>query len=178
MLSNSRLAIFSAPAFSLTALGLPLIVILPPLYAELGLSLTVVGAVFMTARFFDVFTDPLFGVMGDKARTRWGRRKPAIVVGIPVLLLGSYRVFIPGEIVSETDLLVSLLTLYLGWTLLTLAHTAWASEISSDYDQRSRIMSALQFSGLLGAVVVLAVPAVVDALYPEADMRMRSKIMG
>lgn len=178
MLSNSRLAIFSAPAFSLTALGLPLIVILPPLYAELGLSLTVVGAIFMTARFFDVFTDPLFGVLGDKVRTRWGRRKPAIVVGIPILLLGSYRVFIPGDTVNETDLLISLLILYFGWTLLTLAHTAWASEISSDYDQRSRIMSALQFSGLLGAVVVLAVPAVVDAFYPEADMRMRSKIMG
>jgi Na+/melibiose symporter-like transporter len=87
-------------------------------------------------------------------------------------------VFIPAEIVNESDLLVNLLMLYFGWTLLTLAHTAWASEISTDYDQRSRIMSALQLSGLLGAVVVLPVPAVVDAFYPEADMRMRSKIMG
>jgi GPH family glycoside/pentoside/hexuronide:cation symporter len=139
--------------------------------------LTLVGTIFMITRFFDVFTDPLFGVLGDKVHTRCGRRKPAIVVGIPILLLGSYRVFIPAEIVSEYDLLVNLLMLCFGWTLLTLAHTAWASEMSTDYDQRSRIMSALQFSGLLGAVVVLAVPAVVDAFYPEADMRMRSKIM-
>ncbi len=169
---------FSAPAFALSALGLPLVAILPPMYAELGISLTAVGAVFMAARFFDVFTDPLFGVLGDRVRTRWGRRRPAIVVGVPVLVLGAYSVFIPADPVSETNLLVSLLIMYAGWTLLTLAHTAWASELSGDYDQRSRIMGAMQFCGLAGAVVVLAIPAAVDYFYPEAGMVLRSKAMG
>jgi GPH family glycoside/pentoside/hexuronide:cation symporter len=164
--------------FALAALGLPLVAILPPLYVELGLGLTAVGTLFMTARFFDVFTDPVFGVLGDRIRTRWGRRKPAIFVGVPILLFGAYRLFIPSDPVSETDLLVSMLILYVGWTLLTLAHTAWASELSEDYDERSRIMGALQFSGLTGAVVVLSIPAMVDYFYPQADMRLRSELMG
>ncbi len=67
---GARLAGFASPAFALTALGLPVVAILPPLYAELGMSLTVVGTIFMVARFFDVFTDPVFGVLGDRVRTR------------------------------------------------------------------------------------------------------------
>ena len=177
-LTSLRIAGFSSPAFALAALGLPIIAILPPLYSELGISLTAVGVVFMIARFFDVFTDPVFGVLGDRVRTRWGRRRPAIVAGVPVLLLGVAGVFFPPDPPNTIYLLIALLTLYVGWTLLAIAHTAWASELSSDYNQRTRIMGALQFTGLLGAIAVLAIPAVVDAYYPEGGMRLRAFAMG
>jgi Na+/melibiose symporter-like transporter len=177
-LTTARLAGFASPTFALAALGLPVVAILPPLYAELGIGLTVVGAIFMTARFFDVFTDPIFGVLGDRVRTRWGRRRPAVVAGVPILLVGAVGLFLPSDPASESTLLISLLVLYLGWTLLTLSHTAWASELSPDYDERSRIMGALQFAGLIGAVVVLAIPTLVDYMNPQADMRLRSELMG
>lgn len=173
-----RLAAFASPAFAMAALGLPILAILPPLYAELGISLTAVGAIFMTARFFDVFTDPVFGVLGDRLRTRWGRRRPAIVLGVPILLLGAFGLFFPGDPASESVLLTSLVVLYAGWTLLAIAHMAWASELSSDYDRRTRIMGALQLCGLLGAVTVLALPALVDQIYPDGGMRLRSAVMG
>ncbi len=178
--SNNPLSVaaFASPAFALAALGLPIIAILPPLYAELGISLTAVGTIFMIARFFDVFTDPVFGVLGDRIRTPWGRRRPAIVVGVPIILLGAYGVFFPAEPADESTLLLSLLVLYVGWTLLAIAHTAWASELSGDYDRRTRIMGALQLFGLFGAVAVLALPALLDAIDPEGGMRMRSAAMG
>ncbi len=176
---STRLLVgFNSPAFALAALGLPLVAVLPPLYAELGISLTVVGTIFMAARFFDVFSDPVFGVLGDRLNTRWGRRKPAIVAGVPILLIGAYRVFIPSEPVTELDLLVSMLIMYVGWTLLTLAHTAWASELSANYDERSRIMGIMQFCGLAGAVTVISIPAVVDYLVPDANMSQRAAAMG
>ena len=120
---GARLGAFASPAFALAALGLPVVVVLPPLYAELGISLTVVGTIFMVARFFDVVTDPLFGVLGDRVRTPWGRRRPAIVVGVPVLLVGAAGLFLPPDPPSEFVLVASLLVLYLGWTLLTLSRT-------------------------------------------------------
>jgi GPH family glycoside/pentoside/hexuronide:cation symporter len=173
-----RLTAFASPAFAVAALGLPVVAILPPLYAELGLGLTAVGTIFMLARFFDVFTDPLFGVLGDRVNTRWGRRKPAILIAIPITAYGAYRVFMPALPVTGTDLLISMLVLYVGWTMLTLAHTAWASELSTDYDRRSRIMGFIQFCGLVGSVVVLLVPTLVDFFVPDADMQLRSKLMG
>lgn len=173
-----RLAAFALPAFSLSALGLPIVAILPPLYAEHGLSLTVVGTVFMLTRVFDVITDPLFGFLGDKFNAPWGRRRVAIMVGTPILIVGVYRVFFPALPVSSSSLLVSLLILYVGWTMLTLAHTAWASELSSDYDERSRIMGAIHIVGLIGAVVILLAPAIVDFVHDAPDMKMRGEMMG
>ena len=175
---GARLGAFASPAFALAALGLPVVVVLPPLYAEIGISLTVVGTIFMVARFFDVVTDPLFGVLGDRVRTPWGRRRPAIVVGAPVLLVGAAGLFLPPDPPSEFVLVASLLVLYLGWTLLTLSHTAWAAELSDDYDQRSHIMGALQLCGLAGAVVVILIPALMDYLRPEGGMRLRAEAMG
>ena len=84
----------------------------------------------------------------------------------------------PALPVTGTDLLISMLILYVGWTMLTLAHTAWASELSTDYDRRSRIMGFIQFCGLVGSVVVLLVPTLVDFFVPDADMQLRSKLMG
>lgn len=172
------LAGFSSPAFALAALGLPISAILPPLYAELGLSLTVVGTVFMLTRFFDGFTDPVFGVLGDRIQTRWGRRRPAILVAIPFLMYGVYRVFMPSMPVTESDLLISMLILYVGWTMFTLAHTAWASELTASYDGRSRVMSFLQYFGLAGSVGVLMMPLLVDVFVDDATMATRAEVMG
>lgn len=171
------LAGFSSPAFAIAALGLPISAILPPLYAELGLSLTVVGTVFMLTRFFDGFTDPVFGVLGDRIQTRWGRRRPAILLSIPFLLFGVYRVFMPGNSVTETDLLVSMLILYVGWTMFTLAHTAWASELTTSYDGRSRVMSFLQYFSMAGLIGVLLMPLLVDVFVAEATMAVRAEAM-
>ena len=177
-LSTWALYRFASPNFAIYALALPLAAILPPLYAELGISLATVGLIFMIARFFDVFTDPLFGIIGDRVRTRWGRRRPAIALGVPILLAGTYPLFFPGQNVSALGLLLSLFVMYAGWTMLLIAHIAWSSELSADYDQRTRIMGARQFCGLAGATIVLIIPTLIDYFSPNADMLMRTHAMG
>jgi glycoside/pentoside/hexuronide:cation symporter, GPH family len=175
--STRALMAFSSPAFALAALGLPIVVILPPLYAELGLGLTTVGTIFMVARFFDVVTDPLFGVLGDRFNTKWGRRGPAMVLGLPVLLLGVYLAFMPGQSISPVSVLTAMLVLYLGSTVLSISHAAWASELSDDYDKRSRIMGSIQFFALLGSLVVLLAPATLE-FFKAPSMQARSEVMG
>lgn len=172
------LAGFASPAFAIAALGLPLSAILPPLYAELGLSLTVVGTVFMLMRFFDGLTDPVFGVLGDRISTRWGRRRPAIVAAVPFLMIGVYLAFFPSNTPNAPELVISLLILYIGWTVFTIAHVAWASELTSNYDGRSRVMSYLQYFGLIGSVVVLLIPVGVGIWVPNATMADRAQMMG
>ena len=51
----------------------------------------------MLARFTDVITDPLMGELSDRWQTRFGRRKPWVVVGAPLMMLGVYKLFIPPE---------------------------------------------------------------------------------
>ena len=50
----------------------------------------------MLARFTDVITDPIMGEISN-SRTRFGRRKPWILVGMPIMMYGVYKLFIPPE---------------------------------------------------------------------------------
>ena len=65
-----------------------------PFYAsELGLPLGMLGTMLFLARMSDVITDPMIGIGSDHLRTRFGRRKPFIAVGIVMLMLGVYKVY-------------------------------------------------------------------------------------
>lgn len=82
-----QLVAYSAPAAPIAALGLPIVVYLPPFYQSLGLSLGVVGAIFMLGRFWDVITDPILGIVSDRVTTRWGRRRHWLVLSVPIYAL-------------------------------------------------------------------------------------------
>ena len=59
-LSSLILVAYGGLAIPLAALGLPLVVYLPPFYAgPIGLGVGTVGLIFMIARFWDIFTDPI-----------------------------------------------------------------------------------------------------------------------
>jgi GPH family glycoside/pentoside/hexuronide:cation symporter len=115
-----------------------------PIYnLALGLNPVLIGVVIAISRFWDGITDPLFGYLSDNARSRWGRRKPFMLLG--AILLGltfSLMWWIPrGE---SKDF-------YLGWFLVTtlLFYTAsstflspWSAlgiEMTDDYNERTRL---------------------------------------
>jgi len=157
------IAAFAAPAVPTSALGLPLVVYLPPFYAEeMGLGLAMVGTIFMITRFWDVFTDPVLGILSDKIKTRLGRRRHWIILSVPILMLSVYRVFMPQSSVMGTYLLVWMVLLYVGFTLLSISHLSWGAELSPDYDDRSRVHGWREFALLFGMLAVLALPAAIE----------------
>ncbi len=161
-LSLPRLMAFAAPQWPLAAIGLPIAVFLPPLYAgDLGLGVQAVGLVFLIARLWDVVTDPIMGVVSDKFPSRFGRRRHWIFVGTPILLMAAFVVFNPTMFfasITPGALLACLVIMYVGWTMVTLNHLAWASEIHSAYHERSRIQGAVQAFIIVGLIVTLLVP--------------------
>jgi Na+/melibiose symporter-like transporter len=162
-LSPFRLAAFTAPALTIAALGLPLAIYLPHFYtAELGLSLGAVGTVFMIARLWDAFIDPVMGILGDRTTSRFGRRRIWIVASVPILVVSIYMLFSPAGAVSPLYLLVWLVVLYVGWTALNISHIAWGAELSTDYDRRSTILGWREFALVLGMLLLLSLPSVIE----------------
>jgi GPH family glycoside/pentoside/hexuronide:cation symporter len=154
---------YAAPAAPISALGLPIAVYLPPFYAgEMGLGLSVVGTVFMLTRLWDVFIDPAVGVISDKFVTRWGRRRHWLVLGTPITMFFAVEVFMPTAPVTAASLLGWLMVLYVGWTLLMIAHMSWGAELSPDYHQRSRVQGWREVFLILGMITVLALPAIIE----------------
>ncbi|NEO32605.1 MAG: MFS transporter [Symploca sp. SIO3C6] len=164
------IAVFVAPAIPISALGLPLLVYLPPFYAEeMGLGLSLVGTIFMITRFWDVFTDPVLGIISDKVKTRLGRRRHWIILSVPILMLSVYQVFMPHSPVSGTYLLWWMVVLYVGYTLLSISHMSWAAELSPHYDERSRVQGWREFALFFGMLTVLLLPALVEQIAKASD---------
>ncbi len=147
----------------LAVIGYPLAIWIPAHYSGgLGLSLAMVGTILMLARFTDVITDPLMGELSDRFRTRFGRRKPWVLIGMPIMMLGVYKLFIPPEGVGILYFLAYLTLFFLGSTIIALPHRAWGAELSPDYHQRSRVTAAREFFVLGGLMLAATVPMVVE----------------
>ncbi|NEN93017.1 MAG: MFS transporter [Okeania sp. SIO3H1] len=162
-LTKKTIAAFVSPAIPLSALGLPLLVYLPPFYAEeMGLGLSLVGTIFMITRFWDVFTDPVLGILSDKVTTPLGRRRHWIILSVPILMICVYKVFIPEAPITGNYLLFWMLLLYVGWTLLSISHMSWGAELSSDYYERARIQGWREFALVFGMLAVLILPTILE----------------
>ena len=162
-LKKPVLASFSATAAPLAAMTLPIAIYVPPFYAEaMGLSLASIGLIFTLARIWDVVTDPLMGAVIDRFSTRWGRRKHWIAIGTPIVMFSVYMVFLPGADVSVLYLGTWMFFLYIGYTMLTIAHQSWGAELATTYDERSRLFSWREIFVVGGMTVALAIPAVIE----------------
>src|SRR3984885_8943539 len=163
-LSATRIFSYVMLAVPLSALGMPIVVHLPQYYAskEIGLGLAVTGAIFSIMRIFDVAIDPITGYWSDRWRTPFGRRKPLILLGAPILALGIWMVFVPGGPVSVPYLCFWLFVMYLGWSMTVIPHLSWGAELSPDYHERSRIYGWVQVATLAGFIGVLIVPAFLE----------------
>lgn len=157
------LSIYALPSITLSFLFVPLVAMLPAFYAqELGMSLTAVGGVLLLSRSADLVLDPLIGKFSDSTRTRWGRRKPWMWAGTPVLMFGAMMVFMPNTLGMSPALylLLASLVIYLGGSMLGLSYSAWGAEVVSTYHGRSKVAGAREISGVLGIVLASSVPAI------------------
>lgn len=162
-ISKLSMAGFAFPAMPLAAFLQAMYFFLTPLYAvEMGLGTAAVGGIFFTAKMFDVVTDPLFGALSDRYKTRWGRRRPWLVVGMIILVVSIYMLFMPTGMVSTSYFLGWLIFMYVGWTMTTVSHTAWALQLSGDYDHRTHITGWLQVSVMIGLMLVALIPAMLE----------------
>ncbi|HJS11378.1 MFS transporter [Sphingopyxis sp.] len=173
-----QLARFSAVAVPLAAAGLPLGVYLPAIYArDYGLSLTVIGVIFLLGRLWDAVADPVMGSLSDRTRSRYGRRKPWIAAGGVVFGLSSIFLFFPPFGVTPLSLGIILFFFYLGWTAVQIPFQAWSGEVSGDYHQRTRIATyqTVVTSGAL--LLTLILPTIADQLRP-GDGHLQLSLMG
>ena len=57
--------------------------------------------------FIDAVDNPVYGFLSDRTRTRWGRRRPWLTIGTPLLVLGFIAFYNPPA--SGRELAVGLL---------------------------------------------------------------------
>lgn len=133
----------------------------------LGLSAFWLGVIMIIPRLWDAVSDPLMGHISDNFRTRWGRRRPFILIGgIAVAVSFVLMWWIPeGEMLenwfgSESAydwfrlayILFWLLIFFTACTIFEIPHGALGMEMSGETHERTRLFSAKSFLGNLFAM--------------------------
>jgi len=103
------------------------------------------GLLIGLSKIYDAVTDPVMGRVSDRTNTRWGKRRPYVLLGtllcaLSFLLLFNLALF--SE--SENIILITLFALILnatGYTIFNVPYLAMPSEITNDYDARTDLMS-------------------------------------
>jgi Na+/melibiose symporter-like transporter len=134
-------------------------------YASLGVKLEQVGAILMLARLLDVAIDPAVGLLSDRTRNGFGRRKTWIVAGAPVFVLATFKLFVPPSDVTATYFATWLVLFWLGFSMINIPYYAWGAELSPDYHERTRITTWRTLAGSLGSFAFLAIPALRQQLF-------------
>lgn len=162
--SHPRSAIwaFGFVGLPMATISLPLAIYLAPFYAgEMGLPLAALATAMLLGRILDFLVDPFIGYASDRLRTPYGRRKPFIVVGAAVLLVATHYLFRPPQGVGLVYFMGWLAVMYIGNSLVSVAHRAWGAELSPHYDERTHISSVRQYFATAGLIASTLVPALV-----------------
>lgn len=141
-------------------------------YAQVvGLRAATVGLAIMFAFILDAFIDPIIGQLSDNTRSRWGRRHPwmyaaAIPVGVSYLLLwnppqGLGQGAQVAYLVAVAILIRSFISCY------EIPSAALASELTTDYDERTRLLSWRYLFGWAGGLAMYGL-ALFVFLKPDA----------
>ena len=109
-------------------------------------------------RFFDAITDPIMGFISDNTSSKWGRRRPYIFVGgivsaITFILLWQLDETNSSEYNFWYFLIMSMVFL-IGNTMFATPLVGLGYEMTSDYNERTRLMAFSQTVGLIAWVIV------------------------
>lgn len=128
-----------------------------------GLRPDYAGWAIGASRLWDAINDPLFGMLSDRIRTRWGRRRVLLLFGAVPLGVFFMLMWIVPALSQGWMAVYYAITFILFDTAFTIVHVGYNSltpEMTSDYDERSSLNGyrmAFSILGTLGAIILATV---------------------
>jgi len=135
------------------ALGVFMIILVLALKMEPVLA----GLLAAIPRLLDAITDPVMGYISDNTRSRWGRRKPYILLGS---IITGFSFMLMWQLYPENSqtynfffFLCLSIVFYLGYTVFATPLIGLGYEMTPDYNERTRLMAVSQWMGQIAWMI-------------------------
>lgn len=136
----------------------------------LGLAVTLAATVNVVYAIWDAVNDPLVGYLSDNTRSRWGRRRPWLLAGLPFYLFLFVLIYAVPERFSQGNalfwyLLVVLFLFEGAATVINTNYQALFPELFQDFKMRTRASAYSQSLGSAGEFVGFALTPIVYSAF-------------
>ena len=144
--TRKELAFYSLGSASISLAGGVIGALNYPIFnMVLGINPAVIGMVGAGTSILAGFLDPVMGHVSDRTRTRWGRRRPFIVLGGLIVAVAAAGFFAVSPHWSQHAMVAWYVALSLlmavGNSFVGVSYFALGIEMATDYDQRTRVVA-------------------------------------
>lgn len=138
----------------------------------INLSLKQAGIVVMIATLWDAVTDPVMGMVTDRTRSKYGKHRKYLLLGIPLLLI-SYSLLWNGYGFNgkenPTTAMVYFVLIYMlyktAFTVIGVPHTAMLPELAPEYNLRTQYNSVGYLFNSAGMVPAFGIVVLILGLF-------------
>jgi GPH family glycoside/pentoside/hexuronide:cation symporter len=130
-----------------------------------GLTTPEFALILFIYTFIDVLDNPVYGFLSDRTRSKWGRRRPWLVIGTPLLILGLIAFYTTPAFLSGSSLLAWAMLFYIfTGTLDSVINANYAAlfpEIFTDDASRAKANAMRQAFQLVAMIISIALTPMV-----------------
>jgi len=111
---------------------------------------------------WNAINDPLLGAWSDRTMSKWGRRKPWIIVGLIALIALVILVWTPppGSITIEIIYFMIIINIFdFFYTMYSLNQTSLFPEMFVDLEQRAKANNYVQIFNIIGLLFAALIPS-------------------
>ena len=150
-----KILVYGFPSLPLASLYFSIYVLLGEFYFDnYGLSLSIIGSTFIIIRLIDAFSDPIMGYISDNFISKYGKRKPWVIIGGTIFVFSTWFLFVPiFNSVGFNYFFFWLLMATIGWTVAYAPYYAMGAELSMDYLERSNVTFCRELFTILGIII-------------------------
>ena len=142
----------------------------------LGISASFIGILFMAARLFDAFNDPIMGVIIDKTHTRIGKFRPWLIIGTLTNAFVLYAMFTIPDGITGQSLLIYTSIAYILWgvtyTIMDIPYWSMIPAITEHGKDRENLSVIARSAAGLGFAIPVALTMVLVPLLGNGNERL------
>lgn len=122
-----------------------------------GISAAAAGTIMLIARFWDMLSDPIMGIIADRTNTRWGKFRPYILwMALPYSVLAILTFTTPdlgstGKVIYAGVTYLLLMTVF---TAINLPYSSLGAVMTSDSYERAGLNSCRFIFAFIGQLIV------------------------
>lgn len=136
---------------------------------RLGVTTAQFALMLLIYTFIDAADNPIYGFLSDRTRTQWGRRRPWLTIGTPLLVLTFVAFYSPPDFLAGNSLVAYCMLFYmLAGTLDSVINANYAAlfpELFRDDTSRANANALRQAFQLVAMIISIALtPMVTSAI--------------